>query len=295
MQNFAQQQQQEPEPEPTQQESTREGQNDTPTSAATSDETATSISAAEEEQADKEETATATSTKDNNTLWEEANEAYYAGNFASASALYDEIEQRGEVSAKLFYNKAGTLFKMGKIGESILYYSKAQRLAPGDGDIAHNLAIANTYTRNRIEPVPEFFLKHWLRDISSIMSGNAWAGISIALLALVLAGTLLHLLPLGPVMRKTGFYGGLTSLLLFVFAFSFAWRDRNETTHPTGGIVTNVSAAVKSSPDSTGTDLFLLYEGDRVEVLDAMNGWSEVAVANGNRGWIRSGAVSMID
>jgi tetratricopeptide (TPR) repeat protein len=231
----------------------------------------------------------------NERLWEEANTAYYEGNFASAAAIYDSIEQTGMVSAKLYYNKAGALFKMGKIGESILYYHKAQRLAPADADIAHNLAIATAYTRNRIEPVPEFFLKRWLRGLGRVMSGDAWAWLSIVLFALTLAGALLFLLPLGRRMRKTGFYGGLAAFVLLVMAFLFARADWRETTHPSGGIVTTPSASVKSSPDSSGKDLFTLYEGDAVRVLDAMNGWSEIAVANGNRGWIRSGAVSMID
>ncbi len=232
---------------------------------------------------------------DNNTMWEEANTAYYAGDFASAAALYDSIEHSGMVRAKLYYNKAGALFKMGKIGESILYYNKAQRLAPSDGDIAHNLAIASSYTRNRIEPVPEFFLKQWMRDFSTIMSGNGWAWLSIVLFAGVLAGGLLFLLPIGRRARKAGFYGGLVALFLLVFAFSFARNGYRETVQPTGGVVTNPSAAVKSSPDNSGKDLFLLYEGDKVKVLDAMNGWSEIMVANGNRGWIRSAAVSVID
>ena len=233
--------------------------------------------------------------RNNSTLWEEANAAYYAGDFASAAAIYDSIEQSGMVSAKLYYNKAGALFKMGKIGESILYYNKAQRLAPSDGDIAHNLEIASSYTRNRIEPVPEFFLKQWMRNFSAIMSGNAWAWLSIALFALALAGGLLYLLPIGRRARKAGFYGGLAALFLLAFAFSFAREGYRETVQPTGGVVTNSLAAVKSSPDNSGKDLFLLYEGDKVKVLDAMNGWSEIMVANGNRGWIRSATMSMID
>jgi tetratricopeptide (TPR) repeat protein len=232
---------------------------------------------------------------DNDALWEEANAAYFAGDFASAAALYDSIEASGMVSAKLYYNKAGALFKMGKTGESILYYSKAQQLAPADSDIAHNLAIASTHTRNRIEPVPDFFLKQWVHGFSTIMNGNAWAWLSVALFALVLAGTLLYLLPIGRRARKVGFYGGVAALVLLVFAFSFARSYYRETIHPTGGVVTNLSAAVKSSPDNAGTDLFVLYEGDRVKVLDAMNEWSEIVVANGNRGWIRSAAVSMIN
>lgn len=237
----------------------------------------------------------ATETRDNITLWEEANAVYYANDFALASALYDSIERSGMVSAKLYYNKAGALFKMGKIGESILYYSKAKRLAPSDPDIAHNLAIAATYTRNHIEPVPDFFLKRWMNALGATMSGNTWAWLSIASLVLTLTGALLYLLPLGRRMRKTGFYGGLSALVLLIFAFSFACRDWSETVHPTGGVVTAPSAAVKSSPDSSGKDLFLLYEGDRVRVIDVMNGWNEITVANGNRGWIRSGSVSMID
>jgi tetratricopeptide (TPR) repeat protein len=231
----------------------------------------------------------------NASLWEQANTAYYEGDFVSAAALYDSIEMSGMVSAKLYYNKAGALFKMGKVGESILYYNKAQRLAPSDGDVAHNLAIAGTYTRNRIEPVPEFFLTTWITRFGAIMSGNAWAWLSIVMFAAALAGALLYLLPLRRKIRKIGFYGGLAAVTLLIFAFSFARRDWRETMHPSGAIVTNTSAAVKSSPDSSGKDLFLLYEGDRVHILDAMNGWSEITVANGNRGWIRTDAMSMID
>ncbi|MDR2882954.1 MAG: SH3 domain-containing protein [Alistipes sp.] len=229
------------------------------------------------------------------TLWDEANAAYVANDYASASAIYDSIEQSGMVSAKLYYNKAGALFKMGEIGESILYYSKAQRLAPSDADVAHNLAIVSSYTRNKIEPIPDFFLKRWMRSLGSIMSGDGWAWLSLILFAGVLAGTLLYLLPLGHHIRKTGLYGLSALVLLTIFAFSFARRDWKETASPSGGIVTSPSAAVKSSPDNSGKDLFLLYEGDRVQVLDAMNGWNEITVVNGNRGWIRSGAVSMID
>jgi tetratricopeptide (TPR) repeat protein len=235
------------------------------------------------------------SARDNDILWEEANTAYYAGDFASAAALYDSIELSRMVSPKLYYNKAGALFKMGKIGESILYYSKAQRLAPGDADIAHNLAVVGSYTRNKIEPLPEFFLKRWMRSVRSVMDGDGWAWLSVGLFACVLAGALFYLLPLSRRIRKTGFWGGIAALVLLIFAFSFARHDRAETLHPSGGIVTSPSAAVKSSPDNSGKDLFVLYEGDRVRVLDAMNGWSEITVANGNRGWIRTSTVSMID
>ncbi len=209
--------------------------------------------------------------------------------------MYDSIEQSGMVSAKLYYNMGNAYFKVGKIGKSILYYSKAQKLAPGDKDIEHNLAIANTYTRNRIEPLPEFFVKRWMNSFASVMGGNAWAALSIGLFALTLAGVLLYLLPLRRGVRKAGFWGAVAGLAMFLFAFSFASRDHSKSEESIQAIVTSASASVKSSPDNAGKDLFLLYEGAKVEVHDALNGWLEIELADGNRGWIKATAIEMID
>lgn len=228
-------------------------------------------------------------------MWDKANTAYYNNDFTEALALYDSIKQSGMVSAKLYYNMGNAWFKAGRIGKAILYYNKAQRLAPGNKDIEHNLEIANTYTRNRIEPLPEFLLKRWMRSLSSIMGGNAWAALSVALFALTLAGALLYLLPLRRGVRKAGFWSAIAGLVLFLFAFSFASHDYQESVESTQAIVTSTSASVKSSPDNAGKDLFLLYEGAKVEVRDALNGWSEITLADGNQGWIKTSAIEMID
>jgi SH3-like domain-containing protein len=94
--------------------------------------------------------------------------------------------------------------------------------------------------------------------------------------------------------RKGGFYGGLAALVLLVFALSFAVVSHRESIKSTQGIVTTPSASVKSSPDSAGKDLFLIYEGARVTVRDELNGWCEITIADGNRGWIKASTIEMI-
>jgi tetratricopeptide (TPR) repeat protein len=228
-------------------------------------------------------------------LWDEANTAYINENWGDAIALYDSIVAGGEASAKLYYNLGNAYFKSGRIGESILYYNKAKRLAPLDDDIAHNLAVANTYTKDRIEPLPEFFASRLIERLRSALSSDEWTVVSISLLAAFLAALSLYLLPIRKSLRKTGFFGGITLLILLVMATSFAYTEYMEATHPTEAIVLSSAAPVKSSPDSAGKDLFILHEGAKVEVRDALNGWHEISIANGSKGWIEASAIALID
>ncbi|MCX6275765.1 MAG: SH3 domain-containing protein [Bacteroidetes bacterium] len=49
-----------------------------------------------------------------------------------------------------------------------------------------------------------------------------------------------------------------------------------------------MSAYVKSSPGENNTDLFLLHEGTRVDILDAYENWVKIRIANGSIGWLKN-------
>ena len=49
----------------------------------------------------------------------------------------------------------------------------------------------------------------------------------------------------------------------------------------------------KSSPDKSGTDLFVLHEGTKVHIGDRVGEWCEIHVGN-NIGWIRQSALEQI-
>ena len=51
-------------------------------------------------------------------------------------------------------------------------------------------------------------------------------------------------------------------------------------------IITAPSVTAKSSPDHSGTSLFVIHEGVKVEVEDEVNDWYEIRLMNGNKGWI---------
>ncbi|MCD8186320.1 MAG: tetratricopeptide repeat protein [Rikenellaceae bacterium] len=137
--------------------------------------------------------------------WERANSAYTGGDYPEAILHYDSIRAQGYVSARLYYNLANAYYKDNQIGKAILNYNKALRLDPGNDDIKHNLAIANSYVRDRIDTVPEFFLKTWARELMYRAGTDSWAVMNLVFFALALALVLVYLLGRRMSWRKAGF------------------------------------------------------------------------------------------
>lgn len=227
-------------------------------------------------------------------LWDRANTAYLNGDYHGATEIYGEILDRGLSSMKLYYNLGNSCFKEGRLGEAILYYNRALRLAPGDEDIRYNLRVAESRTKDRIEQIPEFFLTSWVRSVRHSMSCTAWSVFSLVALAAALGLFLLYLLARRMSLRKTGFYGTMVAVVLFVATTWLAMGERREMLDDTQAVVMSLSTAVKSSPDKSATDLFVLHEGTRVEITNRLEGWCEVTIADGKKGWLESKTIETI-
>lgn len=231
---------------------------------------------------------------DAETLWTQANEAYLNSDYAGAVRLYESILDEGLFSMKLYYNLANAYFKTGEIGKSILFYKRALILSPSNDDIRHNLAIAESYTKDRIESVPEFFVKTWVRSMRNAFSCRAWTFISLGFLTLVLVLGLLYMLSQRLSARKAGFYGMLVAIVLFIVTTWFAAAERRDMIDRAEAVVMSNAAPVKSSPDNSATDLFVIHEGTSVRVVDTLDQWSEIVIADGKKGWIESSKIERI-
>ena len=227
-------------------------------------------------------------------LWDQANTAYINGDFREAAEAYERLLAQGMVSVKLCYNLANACFKLERLPEAILYYRRALRLAPGNDDIRHNLSVAEARTKDNIERIPEFFLTVWMRGIRQTMNCTAWTVRSLVFLACALTLILVFLLARRLSLRKTGFYGTLATTLLFACTTWFAAAERREMLDDTRAVVMPASVAVKSSPDKSATDLFVLHEGTVVRIADRLAEWSEIVLDDGKKGWLESYKIETI-
>ena len=227
-------------------------------------------------------------------IWEAANAAYVNGAYRRAAEGYESLLARGLQSAQLYYNLGNACFKAGRIGPAIVNYRRALRLSPGNDDIRYNLEVAAENTKDSIESMPEFFLTAWSRAVRHTMSSTAWCVLSLVSLAAALALALVYLLASRIGARKAGFYGMTAALFIFVVATSFAAAGRREMVERNEAVVMSSSVSVKSSPDNSATDLFVLHEGTEVRVTNRLDDWCEIVIADGKKGWVRCRQIEVI-
>lgn len=227
-------------------------------------------------------------------LWDTANAAYNSGDYAAALSSYEAIAAEGLCSAALYYNMANAYFKQGDTAHAILYYHRALRLDPSDEDVRHNLEYAEQSTKDIIDEIPEFFLFAWMRSLRDVMGGNAWTLLSLLALVLSLVAALVYLLSQRLSMRKMGFYSMAVCGLLFIVTTAFAVSARGVVMNQEEAVVMSSSVSIKSSPDRSSTELFVLHEGTTVTTGDEVDGWIEVRIADGRKGWIEKSRIEHI-
>ncbi len=227
-------------------------------------------------------------------MWDMANTAYINGNYKSAIHLYEDILSSGKASVKLYYNLGNACFKDKELARAILNYHRALRLAPGNEDIRYNLKVAEARTKDTIEDIPEFFMATWIRSLHHIMRSAAWTVLSLVFLVVALSLFMVYLLAQRMSLRKTGFYGTLAAALLFVLTTWFAVAERAEIMDQSRAVVMPSTVAVKSSPDASSIDLFLLHEGTVVEITNRLDKWAEIVIRDGKKGWIESDKIEVI-
>ena len=228
-------------------------------------------------------------------LWNAANQAYVEGRWADAASGYEMISSMGLESASLYCNAGDAFFKDGNVPMAILYYERALKLDPSYSDARYNLDLLNSGIQDRIEPVPEFVLKAWSREICYVMDSDAWAICFIVLFALTLAMVLLFLLSPSVGGRRAGFFVGIVFLLLAVFSLMFSMWQKKDYMKADSAIVMRPVTSVKSSPSSEASkDLFILHEGTKVTIIDQVGSWDNIELADGRQGWIPSADIEII-
>jgi len=230
----------------------------------------------------------------NESLLVKANALYSEGKYTEAILSYEQILQTGQESSQLHYNLGNAYFKTDQLSLAILNYERGSLLAPGDEDIQYNLSIANELITDRIEALPEFFLNKWMKTLKVILSANSWALLSILSFSIAGIFAILFIALRKRGWRKISLAGAIAGILIAVLSLFFATQQGKQLSKRNTCIVFAPTVTIKSSPDDSGTNLFVLHEGVKLMIIDRLSGWYEIKLADGNVGWIPTESVEII-
>ena len=224
----------------------------------------------------------------------EAEEAYAKEDYTQAIELYESVLKSYGESAMVYYNLGNAYYKAGKVAPAILNYERALLLNPGDSDTRFNLQVARQKTVDKIEPIGEFFLTRWIGTVEDVYSVDGWAQWGVASFVLFIGCLVLFFFSKWIRLKKIGFFAGICFLLISLVANLFADSQQDKLLHRADAIVFASTVTVKSSPDASGTDLFILHEGTKVTIKSTLGEWSEIQLEDGNVGWMPSKEIQQI-
>ncbi|MCQ2361098.1 MAG: tetratricopeptide repeat protein [Paludibacteraceae bacterium] len=219
---------------------------------------------------------------------------YAQGDFQGAVEEYETILSSGWESATLYYNLGNSYFRLGQNTKAILSYERALKIDPTDDDIRHNLVFAKERTVDKIDTPEAIFLERWWADIRNIASADTWSYASIGLFTLFIAALLGYIFMHSIGVRKASFSIAVVALFFCIITFSLAYQQNKIQSDNTHAIILAQTVTIKSTPDSSGTDLFILHEGTKVQINEYVGSWAEISTEDGSKGWIDVNQIEVI-
>lgn len=230
----------------------------------------------------------------NENLFEKGNAFYNAGQYNEAIEAYTAILKNKVHSAELYYNLANAHYKLNNVAPSVYYYEKALLLSPTDADINNNIVFAQNMTVDAIETLPEVGLSRFIKQITHMLTVDAWAVLSIVLALAIVFMVLWYYFSETPSKKRIAFLGSVFGMLFLMVSLALAFNKFKLERNDNPAIVFASKSQVKTEPNLRSEDAFELHEGTKVQVADSIGEWKEIKIANGKTGWIISEDIKLL-
>jgi tetratricopeptide (TPR) repeat protein len=213
--------------------------------------------------------------------------------YQQAILNYRKIIEQGQINnPRLYYNLANAYLLSDQLGNAILYYRKALKLAPSDHNIKKNLAFARQRTVDKVEKpqsariIQKLFFWHYSIPVNlKLFLTVIFFAFSAMLFSLILWFKILPLKVLQII----------TLILTIVFAASSAVEIYNSQ-HNQHGVIVAESVTARQGDAENYLPAFKepLHEGTEFRLLEKRPNWFRIKLANGSTAWIKQTSAKLI-
>jgi len=228
-------------------------------------------------------------------LFVKANEEYKKELYTQAVVTYNQIDSLGLVSSELYYNLGNCYYKLNKVAPSIYNYEKALLLDPLNKDAENNLIFAKRLTIDTIEELPKSLFQKIDESFVKKLSYNEWSWVSIVFSVLGVLLFLLFYFSYTSSKKRLFFVTSMFSFLLLITSSVFAIKEYAFQQNTVNAIIFAQEIEIKNAPTPNSEDIFTLHEGTKVAVLDTVDNWKKIRIADGKIGWILSDKIKIFN
>ena len=222
------------------------------------------------------------------------NQYYQNGQYEQAITQYISIYEAGFESGELYFNLGNAYYKLGQPGMAHLNYQRAKRFLKNDDALDTNISLLKQMLVDKIPVPPRFFLSSWWDSLINFVNMALLTWITVLLLATMLLFFALrrHAIKRG----RPGQYRAvfITSVALFVLSSLIYTQKIYKLETEQFGIILKPSATIYAEPNASGTEVFVLHEGTKVEISRFIDAWFEIKLEDGKTGWLAKDNLEII-
>lgn len=226
--------------------------------------------------------------------FEQGNALYKKGDYAGAAAQYEGILKEGKESAEVYFNLGNAYYKQSKVAPAIFNYEKALLLDPGNKDVQVNLGFAQKMTIDQIKATPKVGFSKTMYNATGVYHYNTWAWVAVSFSVFFLLLFVGYYLARTTIIKRVFFIGMFLAVFGIVLSLISAMYVKSQKSHENYAIVFPEVVTLKAEPRENAQDAFILHEGTKVNVLETVDKWKKVKLADDNIGWIPKESIKSI-
>jgi tetratricopeptide (TPR) repeat protein len=218
--------------------------------------------------------------------FDKGEDAYNKGDFKQAITIYKGSLRKNQADPYLLYNLGNCYFQKEEYGKALLYFTRANRLAPTDSTILENL----NFVRRKlflkevgnVEKLTDFFknLRDILRPDQWLLLLSVIIFLSCAVIALRIIGR-----------RKYTTVGLAILIALAILSIIACSTQYSSTYNPNIGVVISDNTPLYQLPSENNIEPNEhLKEGREVNVKESRQGWLHI-MSDDLDGWVKKDSV----
>jgi tetratricopeptide (TPR) repeat protein len=223
------------------------------------------------------------SAQEKDSLFAVGNNLYLQKNYEKAFQIYDGLVREGFQDPSLWYNFANVCMQMVLPEKALAYYEKALQIHPKDAEIQSNLKFVR-HQLNLIDTDSSFFKKMDETYLYAITVLLTWVSVLLILVILIYQK-----------FKRNRIYQLATILsVLITLFFLFQSFSVYQIRHLKKFAIAQEELLLYKNPAVLSQEVYDVFNGQKVEVLQQSNGWSEIKTDKNKTGWVISEGLIVI-